>query len=323
MSRILTGEKLIASVRKRGMFPEDTDTFDDQDILDIANEEMDVSLLDKLTSLHEEHLTVHVDIPKNSTGHYDIPVRAVGNKIRDVSLIIGQTVYELTQIGIGELSDYSTFDDGGYNLDKFYIQNNQIKLISNGRAYESVRIYYHLRPNVLVKEADTGKVQNVNQNGNIVTLTLSNVPKRFTEIIFPSIKFDVVAYETPNKIKYQNLSATFDLTTRTATITLNSTDTLDIRVGDWLCKAEESPVPNIPTEMHPLLAQLTAVHMLEATGDSEALKNAEARLQKMMTSVTELIDDRVDLAPRKIRPRHGVLSDSIAGNGNYRRRRGR
>ena len=73
--------------------------------------------------------------------------------------------------------------------------------------------------------------------------------------------------------------------------------------------------------MHPLLAQLTAVHILEALGDSEGLANAQRRLDKMNKSVMELVDDRVELAPKKIRPRNGVLNEARAGS--YRRRRGR
>ena len=93
MSRVLTGNKLVESVRNRAMIPDDTSVYTDQDILDIANEEMDVQLLDKLLSLHEEHLTTHIDVPNNGKGVYDIPVRAIGNKLRDVSLLYGCLLY--------------------------------------------------------------------------------------------------------------------------------------------------------------------------------------------------------------------------------------
>jgi len=93
MSRVLTGDKLVESIRLRAFIPNDTATYTDQDILNVANEEMDVQLLDKLLSLHEEHLTVHVDVPRNSSGEYEIPYRAIGNKVRDVSLVTGGQVY--------------------------------------------------------------------------------------------------------------------------------------------------------------------------------------------------------------------------------------
>ena len=63
MSRVLTGDRLIDSVRKRTMTPDDTSIFTDQDILDIVNEELDAQVLMDLLALHEEHLTVHIDIP--------------------------------------------------------------------------------------------------------------------------------------------------------------------------------------------------------------------------------------------------------------------
>src|SRR5690606_33231716 len=122
MSRILTGDRLIKSVRKRTMLPDDTSVFTDQDILDVANEELDVNLLDKLLAIHAEHLVVSLDIEKNSSGVYEIPSRAIGNKLRDVSLVVGTQIYELTQVGIGDLSDYDIHDDLGSALDKFYIE---------------------------------------------------------------------------------------------------------------------------------------------------------------------------------------------------------
>ena len=43
-------------------------------------------------------------------------------------------------------------------------------------------------------------------------------------------------------------------------------------------------MPNIPTEMHPLLAQAAAVNLLESLADTEALRNAEARMEKMVAA---------------------------------------
>ena len=139
------------------------------------------------------------------------------------------------------------------------------------------------------------------------------------------IQFDIVGQRSPNRIKGWDIPK-LEVNTSLNYIKFNTSDIEDvlgdIKAGDYVCQAEESPVPNIPTEMHPLLAQLTAVHILEALGDSEGLGNAQRRLDKMTKSVMELVDDRVELAPKKIKPRHGVLNESRAG-AFKRRRRGR
>lgn len=323
MSRILTGDKLVESVRNRAFVPNDTSVYTDQNILDIANEEIDVQLLDKLLALHEEHLTTHIDVPRNDEGSYDIPYRAVGNKIRDVVLISGGTQYEMTQISIGELPDY-TYDSNATSngFDKFYVESNQVKFVHKTRSYDTVRIYFYIRPNVLTKVEKSASIsQAPTNNGTEVTIQFTSIPNSFASIS----TFDIVGNRTPNKIKAWDLVPT-EVNTSLKYIKFNTSDIEeylgDIKVGDYVCQAEESPVPNLPTEMHPLLAQLTAVHILEALGDSEGLANAQRRLDKMNASVMSLVDDRVELAPKKIRPRNGVLNEARMGRSN-RKRRGR
>lgn len=322
MSRILTGNKLIESVRNRAMIPNDTSVYTDQNILDIANEEIDVQLLDKLLTLHEEHLTVHVDLPRNENGVYNIPYRSVGNKLRDVVMVSGGTQYEMSQVSIGEVPDY-TYDNSTYNsaMDKFYIESNQVKFLHPSRSYEFVRIYFYIRPSVLTKTEKSAVITQIVTDETETSITFTSIPNAFATLT----EIDIVGYRSPNKIKGWDVPVQ-EVNTALKFIKINNSDIQDIlgeiSVGDYVCQAEESPVPNLPTEMHPLLAQLTAVHILEALGDSEGLANAQRRLDNMTKSVMELVDDRVELAPKKIKPRNGVLNE--ARNGNFgRRRRGR
>lgn len=319
MSRVLTGDKLVESVRNRAMIPNDTSVYTDDNLLDIANEEIDVQLLDKLLALHEEHLTVSVDIERNVDGVYDIPYRAVGNKIRDIALISGKTIYEMTQVGIGELSEFTIGSESYTNgFDKFYVEHNKLKLVNPTRAYDHVRIYYHIRPNYLTTVNKAAIVSSivVDDINDQVTYNFTSTPSAFSS----SILYDIVGAKTPNKIK------AYDITPVEVNTSLNYvkftksdiSDIDDIVVGDYICVAEQSPVPNLPTEMHPVLAQLVAVHVLEAMGDTEGLSNAQRRLDKMTASVMQLVDDRVELAPRKIRPRNGTLAEGRYGS--YRRR---
>lgn len=321
MARSMTGDKMIASVRLRTMAPDDVSVFDDDDILNIIDEEMQVQVLDKLVELHGENLTISVDIPRNSEGVYEIPYRALGNKLRDVSLVSGNQIYELSQISIGELPDYSY--NSAYSpemIDLFYVEGNEIKLVKPARSYDTVRMRYYLRPSYLTKLERAGVISSVTKDevAGTVTLALSQVGRTFSV----NENYDIVSKKTPNKIR------TFDLTPTnlvnsngTGSITFALSDVEDIfdkiQTGDYVTLAEETPVPNIPTEMFPLLAQASAVHILESMTDSEALRNASARLDKISASVQQIIDYRVELAPKKIKPRHGTL------NQNYKRYRGR
>jgi len=314
MSRVLTGDKLVESVRNRAMIPSDTSVFTDENLLDIANEEIDIQVLDKLMSIHEEHLTVHIEIPRNAEGVYDIPYRAVGNKVRDVAMITaGNGVYEMTQVSIGALSDYTyDQDSSSEGMPKFYVEHNQIKLIQPSRGYESIRVYFHIRPNYLTKLEKAAVVSSITETGDNVTYAFTSIPKEFTS----SLLYDIVGFRTPNKIKtYDLVPVQVNSSLRTITFTKASLgDSLnEIKVGDYICKAEESPVPNMPTEMHPYLAQLVAVHVLEALGDTEGLSNAERKLAKIEKAILQLVDDRVELSPKKIKPRNGTLDQVRLG----------
>lgn len=322
MAKVLTGDKMVESVRNRTMTPDDTSIFTDDQILDIIDEEMSAQVLDKLITLHGENLTVSVDIPRNDKGSYDIPYRAVGNKLRDVSLVSGSTVFELSQVSIGELPDYSYGEDANSYLDKFYVENNKVKMIQPSRQYDFIRVKYYLSPSYLTKTNKAGTISSIviDQNANTVTLSLSSVGKNFTS----TDKYDLVGYQAPNKIKAMDLNPTSLTTGTTGIIVFSYSDISDVvddlQVGDYVTLAQETPVPNIPTEMHPLLAQAAAVQLLEALGDSEAMANAEKRMMKMSASIQELIDDRVELAPKKIKPRHGTLSAVV---GTRRNNKGR
>lgn len=324
MSRVLTGDRIIDSVRKRTMTPDDTSIFTDQDILDIVNEELDAQVLMDLLSLHEEHLTVHIDIPRNDSGIYDIPYRAIGNKIRDVSLVTtGDYIYELSQISIGELPDHNGVTSYDAYLDRFYVESNQLKLINPTRSYKAIRVYFYIRPNVLTKVKEAGIISEIgtpNLENDTVLIRMSQSGRAFSS----SSILDIVGKRTPNKIKAYDLTPVEVNTGSAPFVIFKYSEIQDIYseliVGDYVTLAEQSPVPNIPTEMHPVLAQAAAIHILEALGDTEALNNAQTRMEKLSKSVQSLVDDRVELAPKKIKPRHGALSSVLRLN---RGRRGR
>lgn len=319
MARILTGDSMIKSVRQRTMTPDDTSTFTDDSVLDIIDEELSAQVLDKLLLLHGENLTISVDVPVNQEGEYEIPYRAVGNKLRDISLISGSSIYELSQVSIGELSDYSYGESSSQNLDKFYLENNKVKLIKPARTHSTVRIRYYLRPNYLTKMNEAGVIESIDTTTpGIVEFRLSSVGKNFGQ----QLKYDVIGSKSPNKIKSFDATAiAYTKVGDTGTLTFDSGDlgtVLDtISAGDYISLAEETPVPNIPTEMHPLLAQASAINILESLNDTEALTNATRRMEKMVKAIQNLIDDRVELAPKKIKQRHGTLS-SVLGFGRRR-----
>lgn len=299
------------------MIPDDDSTYDEEAILAILNEEMDVGLLDTLLTLFEDNITTHKDFTISDEGRYVIPHRAVGNKLRDLSFVDGMKEYELSRIDIGELSDYGY--DVGYDdttTDVFYIEGDEIVLI-NPRFRSStanLRMYFHIRPNYIVEEDECAQISSIDRNTGLITF--DSIPAEFASLT----TLDFVQDKTPNKILAVDIPVS-SVSTSTRSITVNPANIpRRLSVGDWVCFPEESPYPNIPTELHPVLAQRAAVHILEALGDNENLGSAKQKLAQMEKSVQKIIDQRVDTAPRKIKSRFGTLN---ASNTAYRSRRGR
>jgi hypothetical protein len=313
MARPIIASRLIRSVRNRALIPTDTSTFQDEDILDILNEEVTQGLLSTIMVLNEEHMVDHIDIPIDSSedlsGGIDIPERAVGNKLREVSYIREGNVYELSRISLEEISDFrNDYDRYNYNLDLFYVEGNKVKFISNKVNADFIRMYFYMMPNDIVKEDECSEVFSIVDNGDgTTTLNMTSVPDAFSNL--PTM--DIVGAKVPNKIKKFDINP-ISVNRTQKTIKFNTSD-IDgvIEKGDFVCQQFTSPYLNMPTEMHSLLAQRAAIYILEALGDTEGLRNAMMRLQQMETSIQTILEDRVEGAPQKINPRHSPLSQTF------------
>lgn len=312
MSNVLTSSRLINSIKRRGMIPSDQRTFDDADFLDMLNEEIQYFGVPHLMRTHEEYLVYSVDVSLVSgQSSYAIPERALGNKLREVSYVTnvsgitgsntGEQIYELSRIKIDDLPDYNNYASSTYT-NAFYIKNDKIVLLGEIPQDNSVlRMYFYLRPNTLVDEDRVGVIESIDTVGGVITVT--TFPDNFSSIP----QMDFVKSKTPNTILSYDAQPTA-VNSVTRTITFDADDLpSDLAVGDYLCNAQETPVPQLPVELHAVLAQRVTVAALEALGDQEGLVTAQRRLEMMEKSTNDLIDNRVEGALEKITNRHGPL----------------
>ena len=313
MSRNLIASRLIDSVRKRAMIPDDISVYDDTSILDILNEEIDVGLLDTLLTLNEEHLVTYTDTQAVNK-RISIPSRAVGSKLRDLHTVVGSNSYEMRRVDLGEIGDYNS---GASTGDLFYVEGDEVVILSSNSGEGSrFRMFFHLRPNVITLESTSAKITGIDRTTGVIQF--SSLPKEFVNLS----KTDFIQDNSPNKIIAVDIPViNVNISTRNIEV-----DPLSIPsrlvIGDWVCFPETSPYANVPTELHPVLAQRAACFILEAMGDLENLAAANGKLKKMETAVQKLLDNRVQGANRKIKSRHGFLSNKLgarnkASRGNY------
>jgi hypothetical protein len=78
-----------------------------------------------------------------------------------------------------------------------------------------------------------------------------------------------------------------------------------------VCLAGQSPVPQIPPELHPLLAQRVVCKALESLGDAAGFQAAQLKMAEIQQAALPLITPRVDGEPKRFANR----------NSPFRRRR--
>lgn len=314
----MTSDDLIASVKRRQMIPSNQNTFKDTDFLAFADEEMALGIVPSLMNQQEDYM-LYTDVTPIASNQlrFAIPGRAVGNKLREVAYQDNNgNVYEMTRIGVGDLPYYNA--SSGYNRPyAFYIENNEIVLAPTTQPVSSntfLRISYYIRPNSLVPLAQVGVITSIDRNTGLIQM--SNLPTDFNI----NLKYDLVKVQSPNKTLRFDIIPTA-LNTTSKTITLNIADIPDsLAIGDHVCQATQCAIPQIPSDLHVVLAHRVSARCLEALGDTEGLQSANQKLAEMELKMVTLTNDRVDDAPRKIVNRHSAIRGGLSKSSRFGRR---
>lgn len=312
----MTSDDIIASVKRRAMIPGSQSTFTDADFLAFGDEEMSLGLVPSVLRIHEDYLLWAVDVPMvNSQSSYIIPYRAIGNKLREVSFKDNNNnIIEMTRISVEQLPDYNGRSSTSNRIYAYYIQNNKIVLvptIATG-VTGSIRFTYYLKPNKLVKLNRVAVIQSIDRNtGDVV---VGSIPSEFAI----TKKIDLISTKSPHAtLNFDILAA--NINNLTNTITFNLADLpADLEVGDHVCMAAETAIPQIPSDLHVVLAHRIAARCLEAMGDTEGLQAANVKLAEMETNTNTLIDNRSEGSPKKVFTRHGFLRQGITNRRNTR-----
>lgn len=281
-----TTDTLIASIKRRGMIPTNQSTFDTDDFLALANEEIQLGLLPLILSTREEYYVTSKDY--SAADSIDIPERSVGAKVRDVKLVDSNEVeQDVPQVDFKD-RDLAAFLG-------FYIQGNKIYFTDT--PDETIRVYYYQRPNELVATSDAAQIASIDVNNNQVTV--SSLPSTITtstpvDIIKAAPGYDCLAIDQT----ITNIAST--------TLTFSSLPT-GLAVGDWIALAGESPIVQLPKELQPILSQRVTVRILQSTGDLEQMGAAQADLNRMEAAAFRLIEPRTDGANHKIINRFSSL----------------
>lgn len=81
----------------------------------------------------------------------------------------------------------------------------------------------------------------------------------------------------------------------------------DFEIEDYIASQFECIIPQIPSDLHSLLAERTCARILESLGDAAGLAMANDKISKMEASQASMVDNRVEGSPRKVFNRNNLL----------------
>lgn len=162
-----TSNDLIASVKRKILFPISQVTFTELDILAFANEEMMISQVPSVLQFHEEYFVTYKQVPlQTNNSRYAIPDRATGMKLRDLFWMDQNgNLFEMTRIEEHDKAFFQANIGANQALHKFYIEGNYIVLTPGvvDAPSGSLIFVFYLRPNQLVKDNRAAIITNFYQ----------------------------------------------------------------------------------------------------------------------------------------------------------------
>lgn len=301
MSVSYTVDELVSIIKIKAAIPTTTgEGLTIENIVQHMNNEMRSYIIPLIMSVREEYFVTYTDYVIGSNTSFAIPANALGNKLRDVLRIDGNSnKFSVPRI---EPEDVGRFNMASTIIRGFYLEANNVKILGSLNSTETLRLTYFKRPNDLVLYSGTtlygaAKIATVNPGTGAIT-TAETIPATFTtqktyDIIKANPMFDTLVS-----------SATCSVASGTG-MTLSSVT--GAAVGDYVCLSGESCIPQIPVECYPLLAERTVMKICQSIGDKDNYDIAKEEAAELKELLLPVLGDRVEGENRKI-----VNTDNLA-----------
>jgi len=307
--RDYTTTGLLAAIKRGAWLPDSSDEgpFTDAELLSKADEATDEHILPALQGARTNHYVASDDLtPVANQSQYRIPPRAVGGVVRLVTWIdaSGNGVV-MTWEGLDAKDVY-----GGARLaigepPAFTVMGDQLVLLPAPMANTgTLRVYGYPRPNRLVPTSEAMQITGIDVGTGILT---GNAPSAWTtgdtfDLINALPTFQTLAYDLPPDAVTASTSVELDPTHLPAA-------PLELDEDDWVALVNETPIPQIPPELHKALALFVAADCLEDMGDAR-WQGKMAKAQRTLDNGINLLAPRVQGQVQHVINRHSPLRAS-------------
>lgn len=294
-----TTADLLTSIKLKAFTPIDASILQTTDLLSMATEELLASCVPAIAKVNMAYYARQQDTSVVvGTSVYRIPSRAVGGRLLAVTYI--PTSGNERQLTVMPYPAYDVLQTSQNNqwVERAYIRNQDVVLVPSPSETGTLRLTYMLRPAVLVDSADTTKCRQIISKSSAganrdlvfaaaITTIGSGVPA--IDIIRAKPGFDPVALEAQPTSIVTTLVPNDSFRFSSEPSWWN-----DVAIGDWVALPDTSPIPQLPPEMHAVLAQRTAARVLEALGDRSGMDAAYQTADRWEALQLALIAPRVE-----------------------------
>lgn len=299
-----TYDDLLTAVKAEYVNPVGSDITDAQ-LLTIAREELFSLVMPLITDTRGGYFETIYDVVSTGSREYTIPPRAIGNRIVNLAALDPQGNEYLVP-----LTDYSDPRSQAINTNTTpnpvaYIRNNKLVLNPALTTGYTIRMIIYLRPGDPILTTDAATVVSKTST----SITMSSTPAGLST----GVAFDVVSNNPP--FPYWSYDKTG---TVAANVITGITVPDDVAVGDYVCLAGRSPIPQIPYELHPVLMELVASRVVGRLGDQKQKAILGASAQEKYMKAIENLKPRIVNQPMRIVNNESPVGNFSGWNAPYR-----
>lgn len=295
MDVTLTG--LLADVRRQGSIPNTAATgSQDSDLMSYLNDAM-IGVAAEVIKCREGFYRRYKDHTLTTATRYRIPSRAIGNRLAALLLLdsAGKVLRKLDEVAYSRAPELSSATD----TTGYYLEAGDIVLTPGvTSSATTLRMVYYLRPADLSSSLDaaSGECFTVTAvSGNVITLMASHG-------LTTGTKIDIIKAGPPHE------TLTVDeLPSAVASSTITVADGSRVEIGDFVCKADKSPVPQVPDAFRPILPLMAAESYWLALGEQNTVARLRESIKEATKQAVSLIAPRVEEGAKKIMSTKGAL----------------
>lgn len=298
-----TTDELINMVKDIVTIPTSQGLFLPANFVRLMNLELHKKLVPAIKRVREDYFVVTQDTDLVANQElYRIPTRAIAGVLRDISVVDANgSVRALPRIEPEVLKSNPLMSGDRYY--GYLFQGGFVKYIPTLTSVngEAIRFTYERRPSNLVLSTDAGIITDITGSD----VTIGNQPTNWTT----ATTFDILRADPMFE------SVGDDLTISAISSNVLTFDSLPsaAAVGMWVSQSGLTPVPQLPYEGALVLAELSAVKVLQSIKDAPGLKDAKQQAKDDLDFFISIITPRNAGTPKRINNRNGIFGWSRIG----------